>query len=220
MKLGRRLGRIVWAATLAGGGAAVGRAVLRTNDGRELDENLFKAVNAERGERADRYFSRVTEMGSLYAATAAAGVLALLGRRREGGRALAGAAATWLLLQGAKRVVDRPRPFLANPDGTRRMIAEPRGTSWPSSHPGVLTTFTRVAARELGVGALGRAALTGLDASVAASRVYLGVHYPSDVASGLLFGRAVARLWPGAGARRRPRQRRLYPPARRRERHG
>jgi undecaprenyl-diphosphatase len=76
------------------------------------------------------------------------------------------------------------------------MIREPHGTSWPSSHPAVLTTFTRVAARELGIGALGRTVLTALDASVAASRVSLGVHYPSDVASGLLFGRAVARLWP------------------------
>ena len=81
------------------------------------------------------------------------------------------------------------------------MIAEPHGTSWPSSHPAVLTTFTRVAARELGIGSFGRAALTALDASVAASRVALGVHYPSDVASGLLFGRAVARLWP-RGTRR------------------
>ena len=213
MKPGRILGRIVWAATLAAGGAAVGYVALRTDDGRELDENLFKAVNAERGERADRYFSGVTEMGSLYAATAAAGALALFGRRREGGRALAGAATTWLLLQGAKRLVDRPRPFLANPDGTRRMIAEPHGTSWPSSHPGVLTTFVRVAARELGVGVLGRAALTGLDASVTASRVYLGVHYPSDVASGLLFGRAVARLWPRGRRGRRT-------SGRRRQRHG
>jgi membrane-associated phospholipid phosphatase len=76
------------------------------------------------------------------------------------------------------------------------MIAEPNGTSWPSSHPAVLTTFTRVAARELGLGAVSSAALTALDGAVAASRVYLGVHYPSDVGSGLLFGRAVARLWP------------------------
>ena len=81
------------------------------------------------------------------------------------------------------------------------MIAKPYGTSWPSSHPAVLTTFTRVAARELGVGAFARAALTCLDVSVAASRVALGVHYPSDVASGLLFGRAVARLWPRDGRR-------------------
>ncbi len=203
-----KLGRAVWSATLAAGGAAVGYVALRTADGRELDERLFKAANAGRGDAVDRAFSAITEAGSLYAATASAGVLALLGRRREGGRALAGAAATWLLLQGIKRGVDRPRPFVANPDDARRMIAVPRGTSWPSSHPAVLTTFTRVAARELGVGPLARTALTGLDASVAASRVYLGVHYPSDVVSGLLFGRAVARLWPRAsdGASRRRRR--------------
>jgi membrane-associated phospholipid phosphatase len=191
-----KLRRITWAATLAAGGALVGHAALRTEEGREFDENLFKALNAEHEERVERFLAGVTELGSLYAAAAAASALALVGRRREGARALAGAGATWLLLQGIKRGVDRPRPFIADPEGTRRMIAEPNGTSWPSSHPAVLTTFTRVAARELGIGALGRTVLTGLDVSVAASRVALGVHYPSDVASGLLLGRAVARLWP------------------------
>ena len=93
-------------------------------------------------------------------------------------------------------MADRPRPLDADPDGTRQLIARPVGMSWPSSHPAVLTTFSRVAARELGVGPVGRGALSALDATVAASRVYLGVHYPSDVASGLLIGRAVARWWP------------------------
>jgi membrane-associated phospholipid phosphatase len=195
-----RLRRVLWAATLAGAGAAIGHAALRTQDGRELDENLFKAANAQRSEAADRVFGAVTEAGSLYAVGAAAGALALLGRRREGGRALAGAATTWLVLQGVKRLVDRPRPFTADPEGTRRMIAEPHGTSWPSSHPAVLTAFSRIAGRELGIGLGGRTLLTALDLGVAASRMTLGVHYPSDVASGLLFGRAVARVWPrGAG---------------------
>ena len=198
------LRRILWAATLAGAGAAIGHAALRTEDGRELDRTLFAAANADRSEPVDRAFGAITEAGSMYAAAAAAGALALVGRRREGGRALAGAAATWLTLQGIKRRVDRPRPFHADPDGTRRLIAEPHGTSWPSSHPAVLTTFTRIASRELGIGAFGRAALTLLDVGVAASRIVLGVHYPSDVASGLLFGRAIARVWPSG----RPRTRR------------
>ena len=105
-------------------------------------------------------------------------------------------AVTWLALQGIKRVVVRPRPSDADPTGIRLMIARPKGSSWPSSHPAVLTTFTRVATRELRSGAAARTAFTGLDLGVATSRVYLGVHYPSDVASGLLFGRAMARLWP------------------------
>jgi membrane-associated phospholipid phosphatase len=190
------LRRIVWASVLAVGGAAIGHAALRTQDGRELDENLFKAANAQRSEGADRVFGAITEAGSLYAVGAAAVALAVLGRRREGGRALAGAATTWLALQGIKRVVARPRPFTADPEATRRLIARPHGTSWPSSHPAVITTFGRIAARELGIGVGGRTLLTALDLGVATSRVTLGVHYPSDVASGLLFGRAVAWLWP------------------------
>ena len=192
---------VFWGAALGAAGAAVGHAALRTDPGRALDEHLFKAVNAGHGDVADRFFFSVTELGSLYAAGAAAGALALCGRPRAAARGLSAAGATWLLGQGIKKGVDRPRPFQADRDGTRRMIAEPHGTSWPSSHPAVLTTFTRVAARELGVGSVGSAALTALDGAVATSRVYLGVHYPSDVVSGLLFGRAVARLWPHGRAR-------------------
>ena len=95
-----------------------------------------------------------------------------------------------------KKIVDRPRPLDVDPDGTRQLIARPNGMSWPSSHPAVLTTFTRVAARDLELGLASRGALSALDATVATSRVYLGVHYPSDVISGLLIGRAVARVWP------------------------
>jgi membrane-associated phospholipid phosphatase len=191
-----RLGSIVKGAALATGAAAVGWAALATDEGREADRRLFAAVNGGHGETADRVFVGITELGSLYAACAAAGVLVAAGRGRRAGRALAAAGATWLLGQGVKRVVDRPRPYEADPDGTRAMIAPPKGTSWPSSHPAVLTAFTTVVARELGLGRTGRAALTGLDAAVGASRVYLGVHYPSDVASGLLMGRAVAAIWP------------------------
>ena len=60
----------------------------------------------------------------------------------------------------------------------------------------MLAAFTRSPARDLALGATPRAGLTGLGLSVAASRVYVGVHYPSDVVSGLLIGRAIGRLWP------------------------
>jgi undecaprenyl-diphosphatase len=191
------LGRILKGLALAGAAAAVGVASSRPT-GREVDAALFADVNAGHGPAADRVFSEVTELGSVYAAGAAAGVVFLAGRRGPALRALGAAGAAWLAGQALKKVVDRPRPYLADAEGTRRMIAMPAGTSWPSSHPAVLTAFTRVAARELSLGPVSRAALTGLDLTVGTSRVYLGVHYPSDVAGGLLMGRAIAALWPSA----------------------
>jgi len=169
--------RVAWAGALVAGACAIGLGAMKGEDGPDVDRELFALVNRDRGPEADRAFAGNTELGSFYAAGAAAG-------------------ATWLALQGIKRVVVRPRPSDADPAETRLLIARPKGTSWPSSHPAVLTTFTRVASRELGLGAPVRAAFTALDVVVGTSRVSLGVHYPSDVASGLLFGRAVARLWP------------------------
>ncbi len=188
--------RLVWAGALAAGACAIGLGAMKGEDGPDVDRELFAVVNRGHGPEADRAFADITELGSFYASGAAAGVLLAAGRRRAALRALGAAATTWLALQGLKRVVGRPRPSDDDPAGTRLLIARPNGTSWPSSHPAVLTTFTRVASRELGLGRPARTALTGLDLAVGTSRVYLGVHYPSDVASGLLFGRAIARLWP------------------------
>ncbi len=183
------------AGALAAAAAAIGAAALRTQDGAELDAALFTAGNGDGGPVADRFFLGVTELGSLYAAGAAAAALTVLGRRKEAVRALTAAGATWVVGQGVKKLVARPRPYEADVDATRFLIAPPHGTSWPSSHPAVFTTFATVAARELGMGAFPRIGLTGLGGAVAASRVYVGVHYPSDVASGFLMGRAVAALW-------------------------
>lgn len=202
---------LVSAAALAAAGAGVGYAALATDAGRGADAGLFAAVNRGHGDGADRMFAGVTELGSLYAVGAAAGVLGVMGRPRVALRALSAAGVTWAIGQGMKKLVDRPRPYVADPDGTRAMIAPPMGTSWPSSHPAVLTAFTTVAARELDAGAPARAGLSALGLTVAASRVYLGVHYPSDVVSGFLMGRALAVAWPrrrGRGPREKPRTRR------------
>lgn len=188
--------RWAWAGALAAGAGAIGMAVLRDPDGRAADAELFELVNRGHGPAADAVFGAITELGSLWAAGAAAGAMAAAGKPRQATRAIAAAGTTWVLLQAIKKVADRPRPSDADPEGTRLLIARPMATSWPSSHPAVLTTFTRVAARELGLGAGARTALGALDMAVAASRVYLGVHYPGDVASGMFIGRAVARVWP------------------------
>jgi len=195
----RRLARAV---ALAGAAVAVGVAV-SGGRGRELDEDAFRAVNRGHGPRADRFFAAVTELGSWWAAFAAATALAGSGRRREAGRALAAASGTWLAGQGLKRLFLRARPYEVDPSGTRLLIGRPKATSWPSSHPAVLVTFLSVAGRELGLGDLPRATLGALAAAVGTSRVYLGVHYPADVVGGILMGRAVAAAFPDEGGPRR-----------------
>lgn len=178
---------------LAGAAVAVAAATARGR-GRSLDERLYKRANQDLQSPAlDRFFQGVTELGSMWAAAGAGAALALAGRRRAARDAVAAAGVTWILGQALKRALGRARPYESESPG-RLLIARPAGTSWPSSHPAVLFTFVTVAGRRLEVSAGSKALLTGLAGAVGASRVYLGVHYPSDVAGGLLLGRAVAEL--------------------------
>jgi membrane-associated phospholipid phosphatase len=184
----RRLARAV---ALGGAAVAVGVAVSGGRGG-ALDEQAFREMNRGRGPGADLLFTGVTELGSIWASAGAAAVLAASGRRRAAAKGLAAAGITWLAGQGLKKLFLRPRPYAADPDGVRLLIGPPHATSWPSSHPAVLLSFATVAGREAGLSRTGRAVLTGLGALVGISRTYVGVHYPGDVAGGLLLGRAVA----------------------------
>ena len=168
--------------------------------GQALDRRLYLQVNRGAGGGADRAFSAVTELGSIWASAGAATFLFLAGRRSTAASAFGAAMATWLVGQGAKRAIDRARPY-GSLEGIRLLIDRPRASSWPSSHPAVLLAFVTVAGRELGLGPASRAALTALAGTVAASRVYVGVHYPADVVGGMLMGRAVADAWPSPPSR-------------------
>ena len=88
-----------------------------------------------------------------------------------------------------KFLVKRPRPVLK---GLPPLGGAPSGLSFPSAHAtssfAVATAMTRVDPR----GALAFAPA----AAVAAGRPYLGMHYPSDVAAGVLLGLVLGRVWP------------------------
>src|SRR5204863_2224119 len=129
--------------------------------------------------------------GSIWASFGAAAVFAATKRRRAATKACSAAGVAWLLGQGLKKAFRRPRPYDAGLTGSRLLIGRPQGTSWPSSHPMVLLAFTTVAARGLRLGRGADAWLLALAGAVGLSRSYLGVHFPSDVAGGLLLGRAV-----------------------------
>ena len=187
---------VLRAAALVGAALAVG-AWSSAGPGRERDLEAFREGNRDRGPGADRLLRGATELGSIWASVGAAAVLAAAGHRRAAARGLAAASVTWVAGQGLKRVFGRPRPYDAGLDEMHLRIERPNGTSWPSSHPAVLLSFLSVASGDLGAGPVARAALDGLAAAIGMSRVYVGVHFPSDVAGGILLGKAVAAAFDG-----------------------
>lgn len=96
------------------------------------------------------------------------------------------AAATWI----GKSTYDRPRPFQADPKITP-VVPLPHGSSYPSGHASAAYAAARVIASL--EPSLAREAYD-MAKQVAVSRVYAGVHYPSDVIAGALLGTGVAEI--------------------------
>jgi undecaprenyl-diphosphatase len=102
---------------------------------------------------------------------------------------------TWGLTNGMKHLIERQRPTVVG------HLVQVSGFSFPSGHSlaaaALYVTIAIVAASRLRAGApkvIVVAAAASIVTAVAASRVYLGVHYPSDVVSGALIGTAWALL--------------------------
>ncbi|MGP4000298.1 bifunctional phosphatase PAP2/diacylglycerol kinase family protein, partial [Streptomyces sp. 8N706] len=106
-----------------------------------------------------------------------------------------------------KRSVRRPRPGLDSVPLIRQLTRQPITTSFPSGHSASAAAFAVGASLESrGWGAV----LAPVAASVAFSRVYTGVHYPSDVLAGAALGAGAAYAVRGLV----PSRTQLPPPAR------
>lgn len=113
-------------------------------------------------------------------------VMMCIKKMRKTGFAVMGATLSVLLFGELilKHIVCRPRPFVIN-GAIELIIKAPSGFSFPSSH--TATCFAMATAiylfhKRLGIIAYIYAAL------VAFSRMYLYVHYPSDVIGGIALG--------------------------------
>ena len=133
-----------------------------------------------------RRFSRLGEHGAVWLALGAAGAAVDGANRSRWARATIAVAVSYLCSTSIKLVVGRRRPAV---EDLPHLMATPTGLSFPSSH-----ASSSFAAARAYAGLLPGVPLYGAAAAMALSRVYLGVHYPSDIAAGAGVGTAIGSL--------------------------
>jgi undecaprenyl-diphosphatase len=151
-----------------------------------VDTALYRAArtygHAPATERAVAGFSHLGEHAALWLAIGTAGVVVDRRRRDRWRRALIGVGVAYVANVAVKLVVRRPRPVF---DDLPPLIGTPTQLSFPSSHATSSFAAARAYAPLLGPSG---SMVYPLAAAMAATRVYLGVHYPSDILAGAVLG--------------------------------
>jgi undecaprenyl-diphosphatase len=131
------------------------------------------------------------EWGAIWAAAGLTAAAFDPPRRSRWLRAAAVPVAAIGLNYAVKLAVRRPRPQLP---GLPPLSGAPSSLSFPSAH----ATSSFAAATAMGrIAPSKRVALLAAATAMAATRPYLGMHYPSDVVAGAALGIALGHLVPG-----------------------
>jgi undecaprenyl-diphosphatase len=149
-----------------------------------LDLDLYRRVRslARTPELARwvRRYSRLGEHGAVWLVLGATGALVDVERRGRWTRATICVGAAYLISTTIKLAIGRKRPVV---EDLPHLMATPTGLSFPSSHSTSSFAAARAYGKLLPTPPLYLAAM-----AMAFSRLYLGVHYPSDVAAGAVLG--------------------------------
>jgi undecaprenyl-diphosphatase len=153
-----------------------------------IDRRLFHLINGlPHSTTSDRYISVLSDLGEGLGWVAGGAALAILGgakgRRAGLATAVASLAATYVVQVRVKPLFRRVRPFVNRE--ARVVGIRPPDHSFPSGH----TASSFAAATALAFYYPKAAPLAyGVAVGVGASRVHLGVHFPSDAAVGGVIG--------------------------------
>lgn len=159
-----------------------------------FDASLLDFANGLRAPIPDRFFALLTWFGSLWVLLPLSELLIL--NWRGGDRWAAWYVAASLLLASGlthflKYVVERPRPDLFH-----RFVELPGDAAFPSAHSAQAAAWALAVIFVMPAGWRWKAAggLSVLVLGVGFSRIYLQVHWPSDVLAGFITGMAAALL--------------------------
>jgi membrane-associated phospholipid phosphatase len=133
-----------------------------------------------------RRYSHLGEHGAVWLALGAAGALVDGRRRRRWVRATGTVGGAYMISTSIKLAIGRKRPVV---EDLPHLMATPTGLSFPSSHSSSSFAAARAYGHLLPSGPLYVAA-----SAMAFSRLYLGVHYPSDIAAGVVLGSVLGTL--------------------------
>ena len=133
-----------------------------------------------------RRYSQLGEHAAVWLAFGAGAAVVDSENRRHWLRATATVGAAYATSTSIKLAIGRQRPAI---EDLPHLMATPTGLSFPSSH----STSSFAAARAFG-SLIPGAPLQVAAAAMAFSRLYLGVHYPSDVVAGAALGTAIGSL--------------------------
>jgi membrane-associated phospholipid phosphatase len=167
---------------------------------RRVDLAILRALrghgHGRRAERAILVFTRTGEHGLLWQVLCLIGIAADRRRRPLYRHTMRTAMVAYLANIALKHVIRRRRPVL---EGLPALSSTVTSLSFPSAH--ATTSFAAAHALTRSERTPG-APIYALASAMAASRIYAGVHYPSDVIAGIAFGTACSIL----GLRRRTRE--------------